>query len=69
MIQAFFNPTINLGISILMFAAGLVLTIGRLFGLVGVDEPPLVFHMSAWALVVSGYGNILVSVTRKENSS
>lgn len=51
-----------------MMVGGIALTLGRLLSVIGSEEPPLVFHMSAWALVVSGYGNILVSVTRKENN-
>jgi len=52
-----------------MFMGGVVLTAGRLTGLIGQSEPALVFHMSAWALIVSGYGNILVSVVRQENAN
>jgi hypothetical protein len=37
-----------------------------MLGFIGENEPALVFHMSAWALIVSGYGNILVSVVRQE---
>ena len=52
-----------------MFLGGVFLTVGRFSGLIGQDEPALVFHMSAWALIVSGYGNILVSVVRQENAN
>lgn len=52
-----------------MLAGGVVLTVGRMMGVLGADEPPLVFHMSAWALIVSGYGNVLVSVVRQENAN
>ena len=64
-----FRPEINLVLSVIMFMAGVVLTVGRGAGLIGQDEPALVFHMSAWALIVSGYGNILVSVVRQENAN
>ena len=64
-----FRPEINLVLSVIMFMAGVVLTVGRGVGLIGQEEPALVFHMSAWALIVSGYGNILVSVVRQENAN
>ena len=64
-----FRPEINLVLSVIMFMAGVVLTVGRGVGLIGQDEPALVFHMSAWALIVSRYGNILVSVVRQENAN
>ena len=66
MLRLLFRPQVNLVLSVLMFMAGIFLTIGRLAGLIGANEPALVFHMSAWALIVSGYGNILVSVVRQE---
>jgi hypothetical protein len=69
MIRLLFRPEVNLALSVLMFLAGVVLTVGRLAGLIGESEPALVFHMSAWALIVSGYGNILVSVVRQENAN
>jgi len=69
MLRLLFRPEINLVLSVIMFMAGVVLTVGRGVGLIGQDEPALVFHMSAWALIVSGYGNILVSVVRQENAN
>jgi hypothetical protein len=69
MLRLLFRTEVNLALSALMFLGGVALTAGRLSGLVGQDEPPLVFHMSAWALVVSGYGNILVSVVRQGNAN
>lgn len=66
MIRLLFRPEVNLVLSVLMFGAGVALSIGRMIGAIGADEPPLLFHMSAWALIVSGYGNILVSVVRQE---
>ena len=69
MIRLLFRPEINLALSVIMFGVGVVLTIGRLLGVLGAGEPSLVFHMSAWALIVSGYGNILVSVVRQENAN
>jgi hypothetical protein len=69
MIRLLFRPEVNLLLSVLMFLAGVFLTVGRMAGLIGQNEPALVFHMSAWALIVSGYGNILVSVVRQENAN
>lgn len=69
MIRLLFRPGVNLVLSTLMFLGGVALSIGRVVGLIGQGEPPLVFHMSAWALIVSGYGNILVSVVRKDNAN
>jgi len=69
MLRLLFRPEINLLLSVIMFMAGVVLTVGRGVGLIGQGEPALVFHMSAWALIVSGYGNILVSVVRQENAN
>ena len=69
MIRFLFRPEVNLILSVAMFLSGLGLSIGRAINIVGVSEPPLIFHMSAMALLVSGYGNILVSVVRKENAN
>ena len=69
MLRLLFRPEVNLILSVIMFMAGVVLTVGRGVGLIGQSEPALVFHMSAWALIVSGYGNILVSVVRQENAN
>ena len=69
MLRLLFRPEINLALSVIMFMAGVVLTVGRGVGLIGQDEPALVFHMSAWALIVSGYGNILGSVVRQESDN
>jgi hypothetical protein len=68
-IRLLFRPEVNLLLSVVMFLGGVFLTVGRFAGLIGQDEPALVFHMSAWALIVSGYGNILVSVVRQENAN
>jgi hypothetical protein len=69
MIRMLFRPAVNLVLSFLMLLGGVALFVGRLAGWIGQDEPALVFHMSAWALIVSGYGNILVSVVRQENAN
>ena len=69
MLRLLFRPEVNLMLSFAMFMGGVFLTAGRLFGLIGQSEPALVFHMSAWALIVSGYGNILVSVVRQESAN
>jgi hypothetical protein len=66
MLRLLFRPEVNLALSVIMFLGGVFLTVGRTVGLIGQNEPALVFHMSAWALIVSGYGNILVSVVRQE---
>jgi hypothetical protein len=66
MLRLLFRPEVNLALSIIMFLGGVFLTVGRMLGFIGQNEPALVFHMSAWALIVSGYGNILVSVVRQE---
>jgi hypothetical protein len=68
MLRALFSPKVNLGISIVMFLAGVVLSAGNLLGMIGKNEPTLIYQMSAMALWVSGYGNILVSVVRQENN-
>src|SRR6187402_1133319 len=69
MIRLLFRPEVNLVLSVIMFLLGIFLTVGRMVGAIGQEEPALVFHMSAWALIVSGYGNILVSVVRQENAN
>ena len=66
MLRLLFRPEVNMVLSVIMFLGGVSLTLGRMVGVIGQNEPALVFHMSAWALIVSGYGNILVSVVRQE---
>jgi hypothetical protein len=65
-----FNAKVNLVLSIFMFVAGIVLAVGNWpLNIVGKDEPRLIYQMSAMALWFSAYGNILVSVVRKENNN
>lgn len=67
MIRALFSPKVNLAISIAMFVAGIVFSVGNFVGLIGKGEPTLIYQMSAMALWFAAYGNILVSVVRQEN--
>lgn len=67
MVRVLFHPKVNLGISVVLFAAGLFFSVGNLAGLIGKGEPVLVYQMSAMALWYSAYGNILISVVMREN--
>jgi len=69
MIRLLFRPEVNLALSAIMLVGGICLSVGNFVGLIGQEEPGLIYQMSAWALIVSGYGNVLVSVVRQEQAS
>lgn len=53
-------------ISILMVAGGLAVDTLVWLKLIAQDEPPLVVHLSTFALIFSGYGNVITAVVNKE---
>lgn len=53
-------------ISILMMAGGLAVDILVWLKLIAQDEPPLVVHLSTFALIFSGYGNVVSAVLNKK---
>lgn len=64
-----FNIKVNLAVSAAMFVLGITIAILNWpLNILGADEPRLIFQMSAAALWVSGYGNIVVAVMRDENA-
>lgn len=68
MLRRLFSPEANVAVSGLIFIAGIALSIGHLVGALGQGEPPLVFQMSAVALIAAGYAAIVASVHRKEDA-
>lgn len=53
-------------ISILMMVAGLALDILAWMGVVAKGEPVLVLHLSTWAIITAGFGNVIISIVNKE---
>lgn len=55
-----------LAISILMVVGGITVDVLVWMKLIAEDEPPLVVHLSTFALIFSGYGNVITAVVNKE---
>jgi len=55
-----------LAVSIGMMMIGLTADVLVWLGLIAQEEPPLVVHLSTFALIFSGYGNIITAIVNKE---
>jgi hypothetical protein len=62
----FFTPLALIIASILMMSTGLLLDGLAWTHRIAKSEPPLVVHLSTWALIFTGYGNVISAVINKE---
>lgn len=61
-----FSPKAFLVVSVLMMIGGLTVDILAWLHIVARSEPPLVVHLSTFALIFAGYGNILTAIVNKD---
>lgn len=55
-----------IGLSILMLAIGITVDLLAWFGVVAAGEPVVIVHLSTFALIFSGAGNVLTALVNRE---
>lgn len=55
-----------IGLSVLMLAIGLTVDALAWFGLLAAGEPQVIVHLSTFALIFSGAGNVLTALVNRE---
>lgn len=54
-----------LTVSLIMLVGGITVDIMVWLKLIAQDEPPLVVHLSTFALIFAGYGNVITALVNK----
>lgn len=58
--------TILIVLSAVMLAVGIAVDVLAWFGVLASEEPPVVVHLSTWALIFAGSGNLLTAIVNKK---
>jgi divalent metal cation (Fe/Co/Zn/Cd) transporter len=65
LIRALLSTTAYIVVSVIMVFAGVVLDVLAWMGKIAPEEPQLVLHLSIWALIFAGYGNVIIAIVNK----